>query len=101
VVLFQWWTAVTAHSYLVLAREAQRLGARVVFEMHEVSDVGEAALPLVGTYTRTMMAALARHIDGVIVHSSADAKTIQADGDVGLRVNHNLDVRVEGFDVHR
>jgi glycosyltransferase involved in cell wall biosynthesis len=76
VVLFQWWTAVTAHSYLVLAREAQRLGARVVFEMHEVSDVGEAALPLVGTYTRTMMAALARHIDGVIVHSSADAKTI-------------------------
>ena len=32
---------------------------------------------------------------------SADAKTIQADGDVGLRVNHNLDVRVEGFDVHR
>ena len=30
-----------------------------------------------------------------------DAKTIRADGDVGLRVNHNLDVRVEGFDVHR
>jgi hypothetical protein len=32
---------------------------------------------------------------------SADAKAMQADGGVGLRVNHNLDVRVEGFDVHR
>ena len=29
------------------------------------------------------------------------AKAMQADGGVGLRVNHNLDVRVEGFDVHR
>ncbi len=76
VVLFQWWTAVTAHSYLVLGREARRLGARVVFEMHEVSDVGEAALPFVGAYTRAMMAAMARRIDGVIVHSEADAKTV-------------------------
>jgi hypothetical protein len=32
---------------------------------------------------------------------SADAKALQADGGVGLRVNHNLNVRVEGFDVHR
>jgi len=32
---------------------------------------------------------------------SADAKAMPADGAVGLRVNHNLDVRVEGFDVHR
>ncbi|HKU62122.1 MAG TPA: hypothetical protein VJQ44_12940 [Gemmatimonadales bacterium] len=32
---------------------------------------------------------------------SADAKTMPADGSVGLRVNHNLDVLVAGFDVHR
>jgi hypothetical protein len=32
---------------------------------------------------------------------SLDAKASNADGAVGLRINHNLDVRVEGFDVHR
>jgi hypothetical protein len=30
-----------------------------------------------------------------------DAKSMTLDGVVGLRVNHNLDVHVEGFDVHR
>jgi len=30
-----------------------------------------------------------------------DAKTMALDGIVGIRVNHNLDVHVEGFDVHR
>jgi hypothetical protein len=32
---------------------------------------------------------------------TADAKTMNLDGIVGLRVNHNLDVHVEGFDIHR
>lgn len=32
---------------------------------------------------------------------AADAKGMPLDGAVGLRVNHNLDVHVEGFDVHR
>lgn len=32
---------------------------------------------------------------------TADAKTMNLDGIVGLRVNHNLDVHVDGFDVHR
>lgn len=39
-------------------------------------------------------------VNGQEVYSAA-ATTMQADGSVGLRVNHNLDVRVEGFDVHR
>jgi hypothetical protein len=30
-----------------------------------------------------------------------DAKATQTKGSVGLRVNHNLDVHIEGFDVHR
>jgi hypothetical protein len=30
-----------------------------------------------------------------------DAKSMALDGIVGLRVNHNLDVHVDGFDVHR
>ncbi|MBA3259480.1 MAG: hypothetical protein H0T68_08450 [Gemmatimonadales bacterium] len=32
---------------------------------------------------------------------TADAGGIQVDGIVGIRMNHNLDVHVEGFDVHR
>jgi hypothetical protein len=30
-----------------------------------------------------------------------EAKATQTNGSVGLRVNHNLDVHIEGFDVHR
>jgi hypothetical protein len=32
---------------------------------------------------------------------SIDAKAADLNGVVGLRVNHNLDVHIEGFDVHR
>jgi hypothetical protein len=39
-------------------------------------------------------------VNGQKVHQ-ADAKSLPLDGIVGLRVNHNLDVHVEGFDVHR
>ena len=39
-------------------------------------------------------------VNGKPVHT-ADAKTMDLDGIVGLRINHNLDVHVEGFDVHR
>ena len=30
-----------------------------------------------------------------------DAKATTTDGTVGLRVNHNLDLHIDGFDVHR
>ncbi len=39
-------------------------------------------------------------VNGQDVHTT-DAKGMQVDGIVGIRVNHNLDVHVEGFDVHR
>jgi hypothetical protein len=39
-------------------------------------------------------------VNGKAVHT-ADAASLNLDGIVGLRVNHNLDVHVEGFDVHR
>jgi hypothetical protein len=32
---------------------------------------------------------------------SLDAKATVTDGAVGLRVNHNLDLHIDGFDVHR
>jgi hypothetical protein len=39
-------------------------------------------------------------VNGKPVYTS-DPKTLNLDGIVGLRVNHNLSVHVEGFDVHR
>jgi hypothetical protein len=39
-------------------------------------------------------------VNGQAVYT-IDAKDAQADGIVGLRVNHNLDVHIDGFDVHR
>jgi hypothetical protein len=39
-------------------------------------------------------------VNGTTVHT-ADAKTMNTKGIVGLRVNHNLDLHVEGFDLHR
>lgn len=76
VVLLQWWTAVTAHSYLALALAARLTGARVVIEMHESHDVGEAALPFVSRYARTMMRILPRLLAGVVVHSESDIDVV-------------------------
>jgi hypothetical protein len=39
-------------------------------------------------------------VNGQTVHT-IDAKTMDAKGIVGLRVNHNLDVHIEGFEVHK
>ena len=39
-------------------------------------------------------------VNGTTVHT-ADAKSMNPKGIVGLRVNHNLDVHVEGFDLHQ
>ena len=76
IVLLQWWTAVTAHSYLALALAARLVGARLVIEMHESQDVGEAALPFVRRYARLMMRILPRLIAGVVVHSESDIDVV-------------------------
>jgi glycosyltransferase involved in cell wall biosynthesis len=73
VVLLQWWTAATAHNYLMIARAAKRHGASVVLEAHEAGDVGENAIPLMRRYTRRMVAALRPYLDGLVVHSADDA----------------------------
>ncbi|HUR93972.1 MAG TPA: hypothetical protein VMY76_05285 [Gemmatimonadales bacterium] len=39
-------------------------------------------------------------VNGQAVHTM-DAKDADLSGVVGIRVNHNLDVHIEGFDVHR
>jgi hypothetical protein len=39
-------------------------------------------------------------VNGTSVHT-ADARTMNPNGIVGLRVNHNLELHVEGFDLHQ
>lgn len=77
VVLLQWWAALTGHGYLAVALVARLMGARVVLEMHETTDVGEAAVPFVASYARLLMRLLARVISGVVVHSKSDIDVMQ------------------------
>jgi hypothetical protein len=39
-------------------------------------------------------------VNGKEVYAT-EAKAMALDGIVGIRQNHNLDVHIEGFDVHR
>jgi hypothetical protein len=39
-------------------------------------------------------------VNGQTIYT-ADAKTLDVKGIVGLRANHNLDVHIEGFDIHQ
>lgn len=76
VVVLQWWTATVLHTYLALSFLAVRTGARVVIEFHEMQDVGEARLPLVGRYTRAGMRLLLSRADAVVVHSDFDKREV-------------------------
>lgn len=72
VLVLQWWTAATLHTYLVLAVAARRAGVPVVIEFHEVQDTGEASMPLLARYCRRVMPALLAHASGALVHSRHD-----------------------------
>jgi glycosyltransferase involved in cell wall biosynthesis len=76
VVVLQWWTATVAHTYLVLVAVARLRRARVVFEMHEVQDTGEAQIPFAATYSRTLLRLLTPLVDGFVVHSEADHEAL-------------------------
>ena len=78
VVIFQWWTGAVLHTYLRLARYAERLGARIVLEWHEGQDVGEAAMPAARRYVHTLMPRLLSLVDAHVVHTSFDLQAIPA-----------------------
>jgi glycosyltransferase involved in cell wall biosynthesis len=82
VVVLQWWTGAVLHSYLRLARDAQRQGARVVMEWHEVQDTGEARVPGVERYVRAAMGRLLRHVDAHVVHSTYDLELLERAFDI-------------------
>jgi glycosyltransferase involved in cell wall biosynthesis len=73
VIVLQWWTAATLHTYLALARLAAREGIPVVIEFHEVQDPGEANVPLISSYCDRYLRRLVRRATGAIFHTRHDA----------------------------
>lgn len=64
--------------------------------VNKADSAGKATNKIEAQYTGGK---LAFTINGTQVYS-ADATPAQANGIIGLRVNHNLDVHIEGFEVH-
>jgi glycosyltransferase involved in cell wall biosynthesis len=72
VLVLEWWTAATLHTYLLLTLVARAMGIRVVIELHELQDPGEAGLALARSYGQRGLRALLRLAHGCIVHSKSD-----------------------------
>ena len=89
VLVLEWWTAATLHTYLVLAVAARVLRVRVVIEVHELQDPGEASVLGARHYARWGLSALFRLSHGCVVHSKADWLLLQSGYASG-----NLDVAV-------
>jgi len=83
VLVFQWWTAAALHTYLLLAVAGRLLRARVVVEIHEFQDPGEADLRLVHGYGRWGLRLLLSLCQGCVLHSEADRRMLQ-DGGIAL-----------------
>lgn len=77
VLVLQWWTAATLHTYLALAVAAKRAGVPVVIEFHEILDTGEASVPLVAGYCRRLMPALLARASGALVHNRHDLSLLR------------------------
>lgn len=85
VVVLQWWTGALLHSYLLVAAVARLRGAKVVIEFHEVQDVGEAAIPLLGAYVDAAMPLLVRMTDAAVIHSEVDRSPVTSRHRLGSR----------------
>ena len=87
VLLLEWWTAATLHTYLLLALAARLARRRVVIELHELQDPGEAGLALARGYGHWGLRALLRLAHGCIVHSKADWELFESNyGPMNVRV---------------
>lgn len=70
--LFQWWTGAVLHSYMMLALAARMQGARIIIEIHEIQDTGEAGMAPARTYVKRFGRRLMSMADGYLVHSEFD-----------------------------
>ncbi len=84
-VLFQWWTGSVLHSYVLLAFAARLQGARIVIEIHEIQDTGEAKLAPVRSYVRRFGRLLMGMADAYIVHSEFDRAALARNFDIAER----------------
>lgn len=84
-VLFQWWTGSVLHSYLLLAVAARLQGARIIIEIHEIQDTGEAKLAPVRSYVQRFGRRLMGMADAYIVHSEFDREALDKSYDIGQR----------------
>jgi glycosyltransferase involved in cell wall biosynthesis len=84
-VLFQWWTGAVLHSYVLLALAARLQGARIIIEIHEIQDTGEAKLAPVRTYVQRFGRRLMSMADAYIVHSEFDREALGKSFDIGQR----------------
>jgi glycosyltransferase involved in cell wall biosynthesis len=78
ILVLQWWTAATLHTYLLLALTGRMLGARIIVELHELQDPGEAGLAAARQYGKWGLRALLRLADGCIVHSKSDWQLLES-----------------------
>lgn len=76
VLVLQWWTATSLHSYIALAALAHSFGAKVVIEFHETQDTGEARLRYARWVLQSMAPLLMKQVDAVIAHSQHDADAL-------------------------
>jgi len=99
VLVFQWWTAAALHTYLLLAVAGRVLRARVVMEIHESQDPGEADLRLVHGYGRWGLRLLLRLCQGCVLHSEADRRMLQ---NVGIQLDMPVSIAPHGpYDQYR
>jgi glycosyltransferase involved in cell wall biosynthesis len=78
VLVLEWWTAATLHTYLVLVAAARVLGLRIVIELHELQDPGEASVLGARHYAQWGLRALLRLAHGCVVHSKSDLRLLES-----------------------
>ena len=83
VVVLQWWTIATLHTYLVLALACRLAKVPVVLEFHEVQDPGESAHRLAAAANRLALPLLSRLASGAMVHSGHDEDLVRRAVDLG------------------
>jgi glycosyltransferase involved in cell wall biosynthesis len=75
--LLEWWTGAVLHTYLLLALVARLQGARIIIEIHEIQDTGEAEVSAARTYVERLGRWLMSLADAYVVHSEFDRRALQ------------------------
>ncbi len=83
--LLQWWTGAVLHSYLLLALAARLQGARIIIEIHEIQDTGEAKMAPARSYVRRCGRWLMSMADAYVVHSEFDRVALAKSFEIAQR----------------